>query len=116
MGCTLSPTSVSLDSTTTTATATLSITTTAPNVKGASFAGLEGGFGMIVGVALVGFSTRFRHRVPLILLCLLPALAMVSTGCGGNGGDGTPNGSYSVTVNAANGSETHSAAVSVSVQ
>jgi subtilase family serine protease len=116
MGCTLSPASVSLNSTTTSATATLSITTTAASVRGASFARLEGGFGVIACVALIGFSTRFRHRIALILLCLLPALAMVDTGCGGNGSGGTPDGSYMVTVKGASGSETHSATVSVSVQ
>jgi subtilase family serine protease len=115
MGCTLSPSSVSLDSTTTSAAATLRITTTAPSVRAGSLARLEASFGLIACVTLIGFSTRFRHLVPLTSLCILVVLVVVSTGCGGGSG-GTRRGSYTVTVTGTNGSHTHTATVSVSVQ
>jgi len=115
MGCTLSPSSVSLNSTTTSAPATLSITTIAPSLRAGSLARLEASFGLIACVTLIGFSTRFRHRVPLTSLCVLVVLVVVGTGCGAGSG-GTPRGSYRVTVTGTSGSLTHTATVSVSVQ
>jgi subtilase family serine protease len=115
MGCTISPSSISLDSTTTSGTATLRITTTAPSVRAGTLAGLEGSFGVIACIALIGSSRRLRYRVSWASLCLLTVL-VVGTGCGSSGSGGTPKGSYAVTVTGISGSRTHSATVSVSVQ
>jgi subtilase family serine protease len=115
MGCTLNPSSISLDSTTTSGTATLHIMTTAPSVRGGNLAGLEGSFGVIACVALIGCSKRLRYGVSWASLCLLTVL-VVGTGCGNSPSGGTPKGSYAVTVTGTSGSRTHSATVSVSVQ
>jgi subtilase family serine protease len=114
MGCSLSPSSVSLDPTSTSATATLSITTAAPSVRAGDFARLEGSFGVIACVALLGLSTRSRHPKPWVSLCLV-AVLVLGTGCGGKSG-GTPKGSYTINVTAKSGSLTHTTTVSVNVQ
>ena len=117
MGCTLSPSSVSLDSTTSSTTATLNITTAAPSVVNPhKFADLEGSFGVIACVALLGFSTRSRYCRPRLSLFFMLTLMMFGIGCGGSGSGGTPKGSYTVTVTGTNGSKTHTTKVSVSVQ
>jgi subtilase family serine protease len=123
MGCSLSPTSVTLDATTTNATATLTITTTASNVafnnsatlgRGLRFRWLEGSCGMLLGcVSLLPFRLR-RHRKPWVAFFLLILFAL-GIGCGG-GNSGTPKGNYSVSLTGTNGSTTHNATVSVSVQ
>jgi subtilase family serine protease len=121
MGCTLSPSSVSLSSATTNATATLTVTTTGSSVRQGPSASLLGGplgwlaaSGAVFGFfCLVGLPfERYRRLGPASLLftCLL-----LGTACGG-GSSGTPKGSYSVNVTAANGSQTHTTTVSVSVQ
>jgi subtilase family serine protease len=117
MGCILSPSSVSLDSSTSTATATLNIMTAAAGVVSPrKFADLEGSLGVIACVALLGFSTRSRDCKPRLSLFFLLTLMMFGIGCGGSGSEGTPKGSYTVTVTGTNGSQTHTTKVSVSVQ
>ena len=117
MGCTLSPSAVSLNSSTTSATETLSITTAAPSVVSPrKSADLEGSFGVIACVGLLGFSTRSRYCKSRVSLFFMLTLMMFGIGCGGSGSAGTPKGSYTVTVTGTNGSQTHTTKVSVSVQ
>jgi subtilase family serine protease len=124
--CTVSPTSVTLDSTTTSATAKLKIATVASSVKVTGSASLAhpGRFqwfattgGVVLGCAfLLGLSSRRRRR-PRRLGLWLFALLILSSGCGGGkSNNGTPTGSYTVTVKGASGTATHSVQVSLSVQ
>jgi subtilase family serine protease len=124
MGCTVSPSSISLNGSTTSATATLTITTTASSARAGSSASLrlrhkfdwlgESG-GIVLGcVSLIGFPLRQR-RQKLGLSLLLFTLLVLAIGCGA-GSSGTPTGNYTITVAGSNGSTTHEATVSATVQ
>ena len=113
MGCSLSPSSVSLDSTITSAKATLNIMTVASSVRSGDFARLEMSFGVIACMALLGFSNRGQYRKHCLSLFLL-MLSVLGTACGGR--SGTPKGSYLVTVTGTSGSQMHTARISVTVR
>ena len=116
VGCIVSPSSVSLESTSISATANLSITTTAASaVSPLDSAQLGGSLGVICA-ALLCFSPRSRYPRQKLSLFFMLALMMFAVGCGGPGSGGTPKGTYTVTVTGTNSSQTHTATVSVSVE
>jgi subtilase family serine protease len=124
--CSLNPTSVDMSTGTTnnTKTATLSIGTVAdlrlPNQwqrRGTWFAATGG---LFAAVLLGGVSPRRRW---LAVLGLFVAVAILTgVACGGGGGStvqksqGTPAGTYTITVTATSGSTTHTTNVSLTVQ
>jgi hypothetical protein len=111
--------------------ATLTITTSPPpaakTVASSSFAPFAGWWLPITGLALVGIGFGERRETKArMLVVLLPALLVaiiaIQTACGGSsgtnrgGGDGTPPGTYTITVTGTSVSLTHSSQVKLKVQ
>jgi len=126
IACTLNPTSLDMSTGTThnTKTATLSITTVAKlqtpgpwQRRGTLFAATGG---LLAAVLLGGVSSQRRWLSSLGCLIVVAILAGVA--CGGGSSttqqksQGTPSGSYTITVTGTSGSTTHSATVSLAVQ
>jgi subtilase family serine protease len=126
ISCLLNPTSLDMSTGTTnnTKTVTLSITTVADlqtpgpwRQRGTLFAATGG---LFAAVLLGGVSSR-RRRLS-ILGCLIVVAVLAGVACGGGSSttqqksQGTPAGSYTITVTGASGSTTHSANVSLTVQ
>jgi subtilase family serine protease len=127
--CALNPTSVALSSSTKTGATTLSLTTVAaleplqvPHSRGMWYAATGGLF----AVVLVG-GIPSRRRWAGLLGIVLAGIALGSAGCGGGGGSGgtpqqkqqgTPAGTYKITVTAtgANTGTSHSITVNLTVQ
>jgi hypothetical protein len=116
---------VSVDGTTTSATATLTIATVASSVKfpGSTSLSHSDQFGWFAatGGAVLGCSFLLawpsRRRQTIRLSLWLFALLLLGSACGGgHSNNGTPTGSYTVTVKGASGTVTHSAQVSITVQ
>jgi subtilase family serine protease len=122
LGCAISPASISLSATTTSATATLTISTTASSARPGNsaplpkqFHWLDGSGAVMLGWAgLLGFPSRQRRRRSGFLLATFIFLAL-GTSCGG-GNNGTPQGTYTITVSGSSGGTTHNATVTASVQ
>lgn len=126
--CSLNPTSLDMSTGTTngTKTATLSMVTVAdlqmPNHwqrRGTWFAATGG---LFAAVLLGGVSSRRRWMGVLALFTVVVVLTGVACGGGGGGSStqqksqGTPAGSYTITVTATSGSTTHATNVSLTVQ
>jgi subtilase family serine protease len=125
--CSLNPTSLDMSTGTTngTKTATLSMVTVAdlqmPNLwqhRGTWFAATGG---LFAAVLLGGVSSR-RRRLGIVGLFIVVAV-LTGVACGGGSGgstqqksQGTPAGSYTVTVTATSGSTTHATTVNLTVQ
>jgi hypothetical protein len=94
---------------------TVTVSTTAPRFAGLQRFGWTGFGFAFAGVFLLGIPSR-RFRPTGLLSILLVALGVALTGCGGGSGgggggghtQGTPVGSYVITVTATGGSITHS--------
>jgi subtilase family serine protease len=123
--CTLSPTSVSVDSTTPSATATLTVATVASSVQVPGSASLSRSdhfrWFSVTGGSVLGclflLGLPSRRRRPARLSLWLFALLLLGSACGGgHSNNGTPTGSYTVTVKGTSGTVTHSAQVSITVQ
>lgn len=126
--CALSPTSVALSSSTTTGSSTLSLKTLAlleqPNLQRSPSGWLAATGGLIAAAFLGGISSRRRWLG--LLSIMLVTLAIGSLGCGGGGSSttpqqkqqGTPAGTYQITVTAtgANTGTVHSITVNLKVQ
>jgi hypothetical protein len=102
---------------------TLTVTTTAAiaSVRRSHSAWLYGAWLPVAGLLLMGGLARQGRRGPLVLSVLPLFLLMVACGGGlqggGGGGEpGTPPGNYTVTVNANEGSISHSLQVTLTVQ
>ena len=124
IACSLSPNSVDLSSSRT-GTSTLSITTVAdlqpPAGKHQRGLWLMASGGIFAAVILGGLPSR-RRWIGLLGLVLI-ASVITAVGCGGGGGgssqrksQGTPAGTYAITVTGTSGSISHSATVSFTVQ
>jgi subtilase family serine protease len=123
--CSVSPSSITLGSSTASQTSTLTIKTN-------STAGLHrqdaplapffaGGGAVFAGVFVLSMRNR-RRAVTVALTLITLAFVLAAVGCGGSshsgggGGSTTPAGSYTVTVTGTSGSTTHTTNVSVTVQ
>jgi hypothetical protein len=126
-GCSFAPTSVTLDGTHAQVTqVTISTTTRSPAAKAAS-AGTPPTLGRMLGVLAFSFTAIFaialfrpRHmarRVVLALLVLMiPLMAVMScSDAPRSQGGGTPAGTYSVSVSATAGADSHAAPVTLTV-
>jgi len=123
ISCSISGSPLVLSSSTTSGTVTLTINTShaALEPAGIPFWFTSGG-GLLAGVFLIAIpSSRRRWRVALALVTV--ALIVAAVGCGGSSsstpkgsGSGTPVGSYTVAVNATDGTTSQTTNVSVAVQ
>jgi subtilase family serine protease len=121
--CSISGSPVVLNSSTTSGTVTLTINTAhaALEPAGIPFWFTSGG-GLLAGVFLIAIPSR-RRRWGMALALVTVALILAAVGCGGSSsstpkgtGSGTPAGSYTVAVNATDGTTSHTTNVSVAVQ
>jgi subtilase family serine protease len=124
--CSVNPTSVSLDNTTTSASATVTVTTTgasaalkAPATRSdrVVYAAMMLPF---LGIVVLGGASRRRTGISALVLL---AFLVAGIGCGGGSStssnsqnSGTSAGSYTITVTGNDGSVSHAASVSVTVQ
>ena len=118
--CSLSPASVTLGGSTTSATATLTVSTTASSARRAQLSAIPrvcfAGFGAAtLGCLIVGFPGRRSRRSATSVLFLWMIIGLVGCG-GGSPNDGTPAGTYSVTVTGSSGSATKTTTVVVTVE
>lgn len=123
VGCTINPTSVNLTAGST-ATATVNITTVAALSKPARHSGawFAATGGLFAAVILGGIPSKRRWLALLGLF--LGVLITVGVACGGGSSNnnqqqksqGTPVGTYVITVTGTSGSTSHSATISVAVQ
>jgi pseudomonalisin len=122
ISCSITGSPVVLSSTTTSGTVTLTINTAhaALEPAGIPFWFTSGG-GLLAGVFLIAIPSR-RRRWSVVLALVTVALIVAAVGCGGSSstpkgsGSGTPVGSYTVAVNATDGTTSHTTNVSVAVQ
>jgi subtilase family serine protease len=135
VGCSLSPTSVTLSSTTASATSTLTVTTTAASVipgKATAVRSRQGeiwfsttGASLVAGFCLVGTPPRKRRWASLLSLVVLGCL-LAGVGCGGGSSTsssssgtttstGTAPGTYVITIAGSSGQLKQSGVVSVTV-
>ena len=123
ISCSISGSPVALNSSTTSGTVTLTINTmhAALEPAGLPFWFTSGG-GMLAGVFLLAVPSR-RRRWSVALALVTVALIVAAVGCGGSSspstkgsGSATPVGNYTVTVNATDGTTSHSTNVAVAVQ
>lgn len=135
IGCSLSPTSLTLPSDPDqVATSSLTITTTAatassrPSTGPESFRRIAGGGVVLAALLIVAVPLRSRRRLTallILILLLIPPAAML-TGCGGSGShttttttpppQGVPPGTYTATVTAVSSGITHSLVLRIVVQ
>jgi hypothetical protein len=119
IGCSVSGGPITLSGGTPSGTITLSITTAAGLTPSSAPLWLGGSGVMFAGVLLFGIPAR-RWRLTIALITV--ALILAAVGCGGSssssaGGNGTPVGSYVVTVTGTDSNNmSHTANVSVAVQ
>jgi subtilase family serine protease len=130
--CSMNPPSVALSSTTTTGSSTLTVSTMAPHAMSSisASARLHGRLGwfaasggaLLVGILVVGVSSR-RRRWGAVLGLLLFAFLAAGMGCGGGSSTpppvtnpGTPAGSYIITVTTSSGATSLPDLVTVNVQ
>jgi len=120
VGCSASPSALTLSAGISSQTATLTITTTAPAASAAPALG-----GTLLAAALLVAAPSRRARRALAVLLAALALAAVGTSCGGGGGGGgggaaassaTPVGSYALSVTAASGAISEPLTVTLAVQ
>jgi subtilase family serine protease len=123
ISCSISGSPVALSSSATSGTVTLTINTAhaALEPAGIPFWFTSGG-GLLAGVFLIAIPSR-RRRWSAALALVTVALIVGAVGCGGSSsstpkgsGSSTPVGSYTVAVNATDGTTTHTTNVSVAVQ
>jgi pseudomonalisin len=123
ISCSISGSPVVLNSSTTSGTVTLTINTAhaALEPAGIPFWFTSGG-GLLAGVFLTAIPSR-RRRWSVALALVTVALIVAAVGCGGSSsstpkgsGSGTPVGSYTVAVNATDGTTSRTTNVSVAVQ
>ena len=123
ISCSISGSPVVLSSSATSGTVTLTINTAhaALEPAGIPFWFTSGG-GLLAGVFLIAIPSR-RRRWSVVLALVTVALIVAAVGCGGSSsstpkgsGSGTPVGSYTVAVNATDGTTSHTTNVSVAVQ
>ena len=123
ISCSISGSPVVLSSSITSGTVTLTINTAhaALEPAGIPFWFTSGG-GLLAGVFLIAIPSR-RRRWSVVLALVTVALIVATVGCGGSSGStpkgsgsGTPVGSYTVAVNATDGTTSHTTNVSVAVQ
>jgi pseudomonalisin len=123
ISCSVSGSPVVLNSSTSSGTVTLTINTShaALEPAGIPFWFTSGG-GLLAGVFLIAIPSR-RRRWSVVLSLVTVALIVAAVGCGGSSsstpkgsGSGTPVGSYTVAVNATDGTASHTTNVSVAVQ
>src|SRR5579864_2340569 len=123
ISCSISSSPLVLSSSTTSGTVTLTINTShaALEPAGVPFWFTSGG-GLLAGVFLIAIPSR-RRRWSVALALVTVALIVAAVGCGGSSsstpkgsGSGTPVGSYTVAVNATDGTTSHTTNVSVAVQ
>ena len=121
IGCTVSGGPITLNSTTKSGTVTVSITTTARVAPSEAPLWLGGSGAVFAGVLLFGIPSK-RRKLSAALTLITVALVLAAVGCGGSssggggGGNGTPVGSYVVSVTGTDGTTSHTANVSVAVQ
>ena len=101
-------------------TATMVMTTSAAYSAHLDFWGSSGSGVVYAGVlpgilSLAGFFLNRRRYGKGLLLCVILAVAGFATGCGVKV-NGTPPGSYPITVTASNGAQTASTIVSLNVE
>ncbi|HEY7403911.1 MAG TPA: Ig-like domain repeat protein [Candidatus Angelobacter sp.] len=121
--CSFNPTSVTpsgspVSSTLTIAT-TARTTASAQPVSGATLAAITG-FGFL-GIVFLGVPTRRRRSLRWVGMMLLGLTVVFAVSCGGSPKpppvvNGTPPGSFSVTVTATSGTTTHSSVITLNVQ
>ena len=123
ISCSITGSPLVLSSSTTSGTVTLTINTAHAELEpaGIPFWFTSGG-GLLVGVFLIAIPSR-RRRWSMALALVTVALIVAAVGCGGSSsstpkgsGSGTPVGSYTVAVNATDGTTSHTTNVSVAVQ
>ena len=120
IGCTVSGGPLTLNSTTKSGTVTVSITTTAGVTPNSAPLWLGSSGAVFAGVLLFGVPAK-RRKLPGVLTLITVALILAAAGCGGSsksggGGNGTPVGSYVVSVTGSDGTTSHTADVAVAVQ
>jgi len=122
IGCTVSGGPITLSNTTKSGTVTVSITTTAGVTPSSAPLWLGGSGAVFAGVLLFGIPSK-RRRLSVALTLITVALILAAVGCGGSssgggggGGNGTKAGTYVVSVTGTDGTTSHTANVSVTVQ
>jgi MYXO-CTERM domain-containing protein len=125
--CSLAPASVNLTGAGLPQTSVLTIGTVAARLdvpSGAHPRGIwlaTGGSTLFAALVLCGIPSRRRRRNVILGLLLIASITTI-VGCGGGssggggGGNGTPPGTYSITVTGTGPSTSHSTAVKVTVQ
>jgi subtilase family serine protease len=121
IGCSISGGPIALSTGTPSGTITLSITTAAAGLTpGTAPLWLGGSGAVFAGVLFFGIPAK-RRRLTVGLTLITVALILAAVGCGGSsksggGGNGTPAGTYVVTVTGNDGTTSHTTDVSVTVQ
>jgi len=121
IGCTVSGGPLTLNNGTPSGTVTVNITTTAGLAPSKAPLWLGGSGAVFAGVLLFGIPAKHR-RLSVAFTLITVALILAAVGCGGSssssggGGNGTPVGSYVVSVTGTDGTTSHTANVSVAVQ
>jgi len=121
IGCTVSGGPITLNGTTKSGTVTVSITTTAGLAPSNAPLWLGGSGAVFAGVLVFGIPSK-RRKLSVALSLITVALILAAVGCGGSssssggGGNGTPAGSYVVSVTGNDGTTSHTSNVSVFVQ
>ena len=121
VGCTVSGGPVVLNGTTKSGTVTVSITTTAGLSPDSAPLWLGGSGAVFAGVLVFGIPAK-RRRLAVALTLITIALILAAVGCGGSssggggGGNGTLPGTYVMSVTGTDGTMSHMANVSVTVQ
>jgi len=121
IGCTVSGGPITLNGTTKSGTVTLSITTTAGLDPSNTPLWLGGSGAVFAGALVFGIPAK-RRRFTIALTLITVALILAAVGCGGSsssgggGGNGTPAGSYVVSVTGDDGTTSHTSNLSVLVQ
>jgi subtilase family serine protease len=120
IGCTVSGGPLTVNNGTPSGTVTVNITTTAGLTPSSTPFWLGGSGAVFAGVLLFGIPAK-RRTLSVVLTLITVALILGAVGCGGSssssgGGNGTPVGSYVVSVTGSDGTTSHTANVAVAVQ